>query len=126
MKSKSKQEIEYAVSEAMIKFLKEQMGEQAEAVVVQVVGDAIIVRFKGIMPPAERFLVKNQEGMKLIKELKEKLIERAKPLLEAIIKNLIDAEVVDIHSSFDPGTGERIEIFTLDKDLEKNSSSLKQ
>ena len=121
MKSKSKQEIEYAVSEAMIKFLKEQMGEQAEAVVVQVVGDAIIVRFKGIMPPAERLLVKNQEGIKLIKELKEKLIERAKPPLEAMIKNLIDAEVVDIHSSFDPASGERIEIFTLNKDLEKVS-----
>jgi len=67
-------------------------------------------------------LVKNQEGMKLIKELKEKLIERAKPLLEVMIKNLIDAEVIDNHSSFDPATGERIEIFTLNKNLEKAST----
>lgn len=119
MNGKTKQEIESAVSEAMTKFLKEHLGEQAETVVVQVAGDAIIVRFKGVMPPAERLLVKNQEGMKLIKELKEKLIERAKPLLEAMIKNLIDAEVIDIHSSFDPGTGERIEIVTLNKNLEK-------
>ena len=122
MDGKTKQEIESAVSEAMTKFLKEQLGEQAESAVVQVAGDAIIVRFKGVMPPAERFLVKNQEGMKLIKELKEKLIERAKPLLEAMIKNLIDAEVIDIHSSFDPATGERIEIFTLNKNLEKASA----
>lgn len=121
MHSKSKQEVESAISEAMTKFLKEQMGEQSEAVTVRVAGDAIIVRFKGILPPAERRLVKNQEGMKLIKELKEKLIERAKPLLEVMIKNLIDAEVVDIHSSFDPLAGERIEIFTLDKSLEKIS-----
>ena len=119
MNGKTKQEIESAVSEAMTKFLKEQLGEEAEAAIVQVAGDAIIVRFKGVMPPAERLLVKNQEGMKLIKELKEKLIERAKPLLEVMIKNLIDAEVVDIHSSFDPGTGERIEIFTLNRNLEK-------
>ena len=95
------------------------MGEQAEVTVVQVAGDAIIVRFKGVLPPAERLLVKNQEGMQLIKELKEKLIERAKPLLEAMIKNLVNAEVVDIHSSFDPATGERIEVFTLNKNLEK-------
>ncbi|MBU0694545.1 MAG: DUF2294 domain-containing protein [Candidatus Omnitrophica bacterium] len=122
MDGKTKQEIESAVSEAMTKFLKEQLGEQAESAVVQVAGDAIIVRFKGVMPPAERFLVKNQEGMKLIKELKEKLIERAKPLLEVMIKNLIDAEVIDIHSSFDPATGERIEIFTLNKNLEKAST----
>ncbi len=46
-------------------------------------------------------------------------IERAKPLLEAMIRNVTGAELVDIHSSFDVKTGERIEIFTLDKDLEK-------
>lgn len=119
MDGKSKQEIESAVSEAMTKFLKEQMGEEAEAVITQVVGEAIIVRFKGILPPAERHMVKDQEGERLIKELKVRLIERAKPLLEAMIKNLTDAEVVDIHSSFNAETGERIEIFTLNKDLEK-------
>lgn len=122
MDGKTKQEIESAVGEAMTKFLKEQMGEEVEAAIVQVAGDAIIVSFKGVLPPAERFLVKNQEGMKLIKKLKEKLIERAKPLLKVMIKNLIGAEVVDIHSSFDPGTGERIEIFTLNKNLEKTSA----
>ncbi|GAI03530.1 unnamed protein product [marine sediment metagenome] len=36
-----------------------------------------------------------------------------------IIQNLTEAEVVDIRSSFDIETGERIEIFTLSKDLEK-------
>jgi len=119
MDPKSKQQIESAVSEAMSKFLKEQMGEQAEAVISQVVGDTIIVRFKGVLPPAERQLTKNQEGVKLIKELKGKLIERAKPLLETLIRNLTGAEVIDIHSSLDAGTGERIEIFTLNKNLEK-------
>ena len=122
MNGKTKQEIKSAVSEVITKFLKEQLGEEAEAAAVLVAGDAIIVRFKGVMSPAERFLVKNKEGMRLIKELKGKLIERARPLLETMIKNLIDAEVVDIHSSFDPTTGERIEIFTLNKDLDKISS----
>jgi uncharacterized protein YbcI len=72
-----------------------------------------------VLPPAERHLAKNQEGERLIRELKEKLIEKAKPLLEAMIENLTQAEVVDIHSSFDVETGERIKIFTLNKDLEK-------
>jgi len=119
MGNETKQEIESVVGEAMTKFLREQMGEQAEAVITQVVGDTIIVRFKGVLPPAERHMVKDQEGGRMIKELKAKLIERAKPLLETMIKNLADAEVVDIHSSFDVETGERIEVFTLDKDLEK-------
>lgn len=119
MSGKSKQEIENAVSEVMRKFLKQQMGEQAEAVITQVVGDTIIVRFKGVLPPAERHLSRNQEGERLIKELRGKLIEMAKPLLEAMIENLTEAEVVDIHSSFNVETDEGIEIFTLNKDLEK-------
>lgn len=119
MDGKSKQEIESAVSEAMGKFLRQHMGEETKAVTTQVAGDTIIVRLKGVLPPAERHLARNQEGERLITELKEKLIERAKPLLEAMIRNLTGAELVNIHSSFDVKTGERIEIFTLDKDLEK-------
>ncbi|MFQ6067230.1 MAG: DUF2294 domain-containing protein [bacterium] len=119
MDGKSKQEIENAVSQVTTKFLREQMGEEAEGVTTQIVGDTIIVRFKGVLPPAERHLAKNQEGERLIRELKEKLIEKAKPLLEAMIENLTEAEVVDIHSSFDVEKDERIEIFTLNRDLEK-------
>ena len=119
MNAKSKQEIESAVSMAMSKFLKEQMGEQAETVSTQIMESTIMVKFKGILPPAERHMVRKQEGMELIKELKVKLIEKAKPLLGTLIKNLTKAEVVDIHSSFDPATGERIEIFTLNKSFEE-------
>lgn len=118
MDDKSKQEIESAVSEAMTKFLKEQMGEEAEAVVTQLAGDTIIVRLKGVLTRAERHMIKDQEGGRSIKELKERLIERAEPLLGVIIKNATNTEVIDIHSSFDVGTGERIEIFTLNKEPE--------
>lgn len=126
MNSKCIQEIESAISEAMDKFLKKQIGEQAEAVSTQVVDNAIIVRFKGILPPAEKHMARSQEGLKLIKELKQKLIERAKPLLETMIESLVEIEVIDIHSSFDPGSGERIEIFTLNKNLEKQAKLSKQ
>ena len=119
MDDKSKQEIESAVSEAMGKFLRQHMGEETRAVTTQVVGNAIIVRLKGVLPPAERHLANDREGERLITELKRKLIERAKPLLEAMIRNLTGAELIDIHSSFDVKKGERIEIFTLSKDLEK-------
>jgi len=119
MNGKSKQEIESAVSEAMAKFLKEQMGEQAKQVITQVVGETIIVRFKGVLPPAERHMIRNQEGERLIKELKGKLMEKVKPLLEALIENLTTTQVIDIYSSFDVETDELVEIFVLNKDLEK-------
>ena len=117
--SRSKQGIESVISQAMTRFFKEQIGERPETVITQVVGDTIIVRLKGVLPPAERHIAKDKEGVKLIKEIKVKLTERAKPLLEVMIRNLTGAEVVDIHSSFNVETDERIEIFKLNKDLEK-------
>ena len=116
MTIKPKQDIEAAICQKLTMILKEQIGEQVETATAEGVDDTIIVRFKGILPPAERMMAKKEDGMELIKELKEKLIEKIKPLLEQTIKELTGAEVVDIHSSFNPETGERIEIFTLNKD----------
>ena len=119
MVGKSKHEIESAVSNVMIKFFEEQLGEKPEQVSTQVMCNTIVVRIKGILQPAERHMVRNKEGKNLIKELKGKLIEMAEPILEVMLVKLIEAEVVDIYSTFDAETGERIEVFTLTKDLEK-------
>jgi len=118
MSGKSKQEIESEISKAMKRILKEQLGEDAKIVKTQIAGDTIIVRFKSILPPAERHMTRDQEGAKVMNELKEKLINEVKPLLEAMINKLINSEVIDIHSSFDAETDERIEVFTFDKNLE--------
>lgn len=118
MDNKSKKDIEFVLAKTMAKFVKEQMGEEAEAVITQIAGDTIIVRFKGVLPPAERNLAKFQEGRQMIKELKEKLIEGAEPLLKIMIKNLTGRKVIDIHSYFNVESGERIEIFTLENDRE--------
>ncbi len=117
MTIKPKQDIEAEICQKLTMILKEQIGEQVETATEEVVGDAIIVRFKGVLSPAERMMAKKEDGAELIKELKEKLIEKIKPLLEQTIKELTGAEVVDVHSSFDPETGERVEIFTLNKNL---------
>ena len=117
MTIKLKLDVEAAICQKLTMILKELIGEQVETATAEVVGDTIIVRFKGVLPPAERMLAKKEDGMELIKELKEKLIEKIKPLLEQTIKELTGAEVIDIHSSFNPETGERVEIFTLDKDF---------
>lgn len=117
MAIKPKQDIEAAICQKLTMILKEQIGEQVETAAAEMAGDTIIVRFKGVLPPAERMMAKKEDGMELIKELKEKLIEKIKPLLGQTIEELTGAEVADIHSSFNPETGERIEMFTLNKNL---------
>jgi len=110
-------EVASAVGEAVRKFMNSHMGECAAEIFTQVVDDAIIVRLKGVFPPAESNLCREDKGIKLIKELKEKLMEIAKPLLKVIIEDLVEAKVLDIHSSFNPQAGEHVEVFILDRRL---------
>lgn len=118
MKIASKKAVESTVSKAMGKFLKEHLGEHPEKVTTQISGDLIMVRFREQLPPAERHMIRHQEGMKMIKELKVKLIERAAPLIKILIEELTGSKVVDIHSDVNLDTGERIEIFTLNEDFD--------
>lgn len=118
MRVKSKQDVELKISQAMAGFLKEQLGEDAKIIKVQIISDAIIIRFKSILPPAERHMIRSQAGVETINKLKEELINEVKPLLKVMIKKLINIDVIDVHSSFDAKADERVEIFTLKKVLE--------
>jgi uncharacterized protein YbcI len=114
---KSIKEIECALNKVMEKFLREQVGEQAKEVTTQIVDDVILIKFKETLPPAERELATGPEGIRLIKQLKEKLLEKAKPLLEIIIAEMTGAKVVHMYSNIDLQTGQRIQIVTLDREL---------
>lgn len=117
MSTKTKQDIEAKINKELSHFLREHLGEDAKTVSSEVVEDAIIVRFKGVLPLAERRLGEDPAGGKLIHELKMRLIEKVRPNLEFLIEDTTGAKVVDIHSSFNLATGERMEIFTLNKNL---------
>ena len=119
MNSTSKREMEYAVSKAVRKIVKEQLGEDAEDVIARIVGDAVIIRLRGILPQAERHMIRDYEGLRLLQNLKVKLMARVRPFLEDTIKSITKMDVVDMYSNFSLVVGERIEIVTLDGDLEK-------
>ena len=119
MVGKSKQEIESAVSAALSKFINEQMGEQVKTLTTQLLEDAIIVRLKDLLSPAERYLIKDWEGLKLIKELKKKLMEGSKDNLKTLIKDLTGVEAIDIHTSFNTEHSELVIVFSMAKNLEK-------
>lgn len=120
MASKSKQEIEFAVSAHLSKFLKEQMGEQVKTLTTQLLEDTIIVRLKDLLSPAEKCLIRDWEGLKLIKELKGKLMEGSKDNLKTMIKDLTGVDAVDIHTSFNTQHNELLIVFSMAKNLEKS------
>jgi uncharacterized protein YbcI len=119
MNTKSKGMIEAQISEALVKFEKEYMGRGPVETRTYIVEDMIIVRLKGVLTRAEEQLTKSDEGLMLIKQVRVKLLEEARPLLETIIMDITGNTIRNMHTDISTSTGERIIIFTLDRNLEE-------
>lgn len=113
----SQGQIEASISEAIIKFEKEYMGRGPEEVRTYILGDLILVRLKGVLTPAEKQMVKNEEGRRLIKQVRQNLIENAGSLLATIIKETSGRKMISLHTDISTKSGERVIIFVLDKKM---------
>jgi len=120
----TKGQLESKISEAMIKFEKEFMGRGPSETVTYIIKDAILVRLKGVLTPAEEQLAKTSEGADLIKEIRIQLLEGARSLLRDIIVEITGCSIRSLHSDISARTGERIIVFVLDTDLENKFISL--
>ena len=113
---KTKGQIEADISEALIKFEKEYMGRGPEETKTYIIGDMVLVRLKGVLTPAEKQLASTNEyhkGRSLIKQVRLELLEKARMLLETIIKDVTGEKLVSLHTDISTITGERIIIFIL-------------
>lgn len=116
--NKSKGMIEAEISEAIIKFEKEYMGRGPLETRTFLIEDMILIRLKGVLTKAEEQLAKSDEGLVLIKKVRVKLLEEARSLLKAIIDDITGCTVKSLHTDISTVTGERIIIFTMDKNVE--------
>lgn len=117
---KSKVQIESEVSEAIIRFEKEYMGRGPGETRTYVFDDMILVRLSNVLTKAEHQLVKGSDsvrGRDLIKEIRIQLLEKGRPLLEAVVEDITDCKVVSLHTDISTVTGERVILFTLDRAL---------
>lgn len=113
---KSKGQIEAEICNALIKFEREYMGRGPEQAQAYLIDDLIIVRLQGVLTPAEKNLAKADEtgqGRNLIKQVRMELLEKARPLLEALIKDITGRDVKSLHTDISTITGERIIVFSL-------------
>lgn len=111
-------ELQDRICNMMVKFQKEQFGRGAESAKTYIIDDMIIVRMKGVLTPAEKQLAQNQDGQRVIKEFRYHLEEVCRPQLEQLVSSVIDAQVISLHCDISTKTGERIDIFIMDRDLE--------
>lgn len=118
---KTRGQIEAEIGEAVVKFEREYMGRGPQETRSYLLGDMILVRMRGVLTPAEKGLAESSdyaEGGKLVKEVRKQLLEKARPLLETIVRDITGRAVVSLHTDISTRTGERVIVWTLDGDVE--------
>ena len=114
----TKGEIESAIRNAIIKFEQEFMGRGPEDVRAFVVRDLVVVRLKGVLTPAERQLAKTAEGVEMVKRIRQTLIAQGRDQLFEQVSNITGAKVLAIFTDINAQIGEKVFVFTVDRDLE--------
>ncbi len=114
--AKTKGQLEAEIGEAIIKFEREYMGRGPESARTYLIDDLIVVRLQGVLTPAEKQLAKSESeshGRTLIKQVRMELLEKARPLLEVIIRDITGQSIRSLHTDISTITGERIIVFSL-------------
>jgi uncharacterized protein YbcI len=102
-------EIEAAVCDGMTRFEQEFMGRGPKDIRAHLIDDILFVRLKGVLTAAEQHLVKSlppAKGRDLLKDVRTHLLETARPLMEAMVKEVTEFAVVSMHHDISTITGE--------------------
>jgi uncharacterized protein YbcI len=113
---KTQGEIEAAVCEGITRFEQEYMGRGPKDIRAHLIGDLVVVRLKGVLTAAEQHLVSKlaaEKGRDLLKQVRVQLMETAKPVLEAMVREITGMRVTSMHHDISTVTGEKIVVFTL-------------
>ena len=117
---RTKGEVEAAIRNAIIKFEQEFMGRGPDDVKAFIVRDMVVVRLKGVLTPAERQLAKTPDGVDMVRRLRQNLIAQGRDKLSDQVSELTGAKSVALFTDIDTQIGERLFVFTLDRDLESS------
>jgi uncharacterized protein YbcI len=113
---KTQGEIEAAICEGITRFEQEYMGRGPKDIRAHSIDDLLVVRLQGVLTAAEQHLVKSlpaEKGRDLLKQVRTHLLETARPLLEAMVREVTGIGVLSLHHDISTATGEEVLIFTL-------------
>lgn len=111
-------QLEAEFSRQMIQFEREHLGRGPEEARTYIFADVIFVRLSGVLTRAEQHLARDQEGARLIKEMRLRLMEGSRQTLEGLVAELTGCQVVSLHTDLSTRTGEQIIVFILDQHLD--------
>ncbi len=118
MAYQTKGQLEAEISAAITQFEKDHLGRGPKEARTFIIQDMVLIRLKGVLTPAEEKLAKDEGGAQLIKQVRMRLIEGSRALLEQLIHEKTGRKVTTIHTDISTRTGERIFVFGLPANLE--------
>ena len=110
---------EAAISDAMMAFQHEFVGRGPDRARTYMVDDLVVVRSFGVLTPAEKQLAKSSEGRRIIKSMRQQVLEAGREILEGIVEKHTGARVVSVHSDISTKSGEWMDVFVLDRVVEE-------
>jgi uncharacterized protein YbcI len=112
---KTQGEIEAAICEGISRFEQECKGRGPKDIRAYLLGDFVVVRMQGLLTPAEQQLSRfpTDKGRDLLKQVRDHLIETAKPLIQAMVQEIVGVKVVSLHHDISTVTGEAFVVLTL-------------
>ena len=110
---------EAAISDEMMAFQHEFVGRGPDRIKTRIVEDLVIVRSFGVLTPAERQLATSFEGRRIIKAMRQQVLEAGRSVLERIVQKHSGAEVISVHSDISTKIGECLDVFVLESSVEE-------
>jgi uncharacterized protein YbcI len=113
---KTQGEIEAALCQGISRFEQEYMGRGPKDFHAHPIGDLLVVRLQGVLTAAEQQLVKSlpaEKGIRLLKQVRNHLVETARPILEVLIRDVTGVPVLSLHHDVSTVTSEEVVLFTL-------------
>jgi uncharacterized protein YbcI len=92
------------------------LGPTSKDIHAHLIGDLLLVRLRGVLTTAEQRLVKTlraDKGRDLLKQVRIQLMETARPIMEAMVKEITGIKVLTLHHDISTRTGEEVVLFTL-------------
>ena len=115
---RTKTEAETAIRNAIIKFEQEFMGRGPTEVKAFMFRDLVVVHLKGVLTPAERQLAKSEDGIEMVKRMRQNLIAQGRDKLCTQISEITGSKVTGLFTDIDASIGERVIVFSCDQNLE--------
>ncbi len=118
-------EIEAAICKGICQLQQDYMGRGPKDIRAHLVGDLLVVRLYGSLTTAEQKLAQTQAagtGRDLLKQVRTQLIESAKSLMEALIREVMGVDVTSLHHDISTVSGEEVVVFSLSRTPEYRPS----